>query len=131
VIRHVLVATDGTPTSRKAEDLAIDIVKAYGGRLVALSVVKVANEEDRGDQLAGAMEALHAYKQRAQGAGLAIEVRVERGNPADEIIRIAREANVDAIVVGTEGRIGLTHALLGSVAEKVVRLADRTVIVAK
>lgn len=131
MIRNVLVATDGTSTSRKAEDLALDIAKTYKGRLVAVGVVHITSEEERGDQMAHVMEALQAYKQRAHKAGVEAEVRAERGNPADTIVRIAQETRVDAIVVGTSGRQGLQHALLGSVAEKVVRAADRTVIVAK
>lgn len=131
MIRNVLVATDGTSVSRKAEDLALDIAKNYHGHLLAVSIVHVASEEERGDQMALAMQALQDYRVRAQNAGVRVEVRVERGSPADIIVRIAQEARVDAIVVGTSGRQGLTHALLGSVAEKVVRTADRTVIVAK
>jgi nucleotide-binding universal stress UspA family protein len=45
------------------------------------------------------------------------------GLPADEIVRYAREAGADLIVMGTHGRSGWRHALLGSVAEKVVRRA--------
>jgi nucleotide-binding universal stress UspA family protein len=131
MIRNVLVATDGTRVSRHAEDLALDLAKTYHGRLIAICVVHIESEEERGDQLALAMEALQDYKRRARQVGVDADVRVERGTPADVITQIAREANVDAIVVGTSGRQGLTHALLGSVAEKIVRNADRTVIVAK
>ena len=45
------------------------------------------------------------------------------GPPAETIVRIAQEQGADLIVMGTHGRTGLRHALLGSVAEKVVRLA--------
>jgi nucleotide-binding universal stress UspA family protein len=131
MIRNVLVATDGTSASRKAEDLALDIAKTYRGRLVAVSVVHITSEEERGDQMANAMEALQSYRQRALKAGVEADVRVEKGNPADIIVRVAQETQVDAIVVGTTSRQGLSHALLGSVAERIVRSADRTVVVAK
>lgn len=131
MIRDLLVAIDGTPTSRKAEELGIEMAKATGGRLIVVSIVHITSEEERGDQMAQAMEALQAAKQRAHASGVAAEVRVERGNPAEVITRLAQEARVDAIVVGTKSQQGLAHALLGSVAEKVVRTADRTVIVAK
>ena len=49
--------------------------------------------------------------------------QVVAGDPADAIVRIAEELEVDLIVMGTHGRTGLHHGLLGSVAEKVVRLA--------
>lgn len=50
------------------------------------------------------------------------------GSPAETIVRIAQEQAADLIVMGTHGRTGLKHALLGSVAEKVVRLAPCPVL---
>jgi K+-sensing histidine kinase KdpD len=50
------------------------------------------------------------------------------GRPAREIVRYARENGVDLIVVGTHGRTGVTRALVGSVAEAVVRLAPCSVL---
>ena len=49
------------------------------------------------------------------------EAEVARGHPADAIVRFAHEREVDLVVMGTHGRTGLQHVLLGSVAEKVVR----------
>jgi nucleotide-binding universal stress UspA family protein len=51
------------------------------------------------------------------------DVALAVGHPADTVVRVAQERNVDLIVMGTHGRTGLQHVLLGSVAEKVVRLA--------
>jgi nucleotide-binding universal stress UspA family protein len=56
------------------------------------------------------------------------EVEVATGGPADTIVRVARERGADLIVMGTHGRTGLHHVLLGSVAEKVVRLAPCPVL---
>jgi nucleotide-binding universal stress UspA family protein len=53
---------------------------------------------------------------------------VIRGTPFVEIVRYAREQNVDLIVMGTHGRTGLEHALIGSVTEKVVRKAPCPVL---
>ena len=53
------------------------------------------------------------------------------GNPADEIVRLANEEHVDAIVMATHGRTGLTHLLMGSVAEAVVRSAGCPVLTFK
>ena len=63
----------------------------------------------------------HARRKR-WGAELAV------GSPAETIVRVARELGADLIVMGTHGRVGLQHALLGSVAEKVVRLAPCPVL---
>jgi nucleotide-binding universal stress UspA family protein len=51
------------------------------------------------------------------------------GTPAEAIVDYARDHNCDLIVIGTHGRTGLTHMLMGSVAEKVVRLAECPVMV--
>jgi nucleotide-binding universal stress UspA family protein len=55
-------------------------------------------------------------------------VETASGQPADTIVRIAEERQVDLIVMGTHGRTGLPHMLLGSVAEKVVRTAPCPVL---
>ena len=55
-------------------------------------------------------------------------VELAVGSPAETIVRIAQEQAADLIVMGTHGRTGLQHALLGSVAEKVVRLAPCPVL---
>jgi universal stress protein A len=59
------------------------------------------------------------------------DIAVATGHPADAIVRIAQERSVDLIVMSTHGRTGLPHVLLGSVAEKVVRLAPCPVLTVK
>lgn len=59
------------------------------------------------------------------------EVEIAVGRPADAIVRLARERHADLIVMGTHGRTGLGHVALGSVAEKVVRLAPCPVLTVK
>jgi nucleotide-binding universal stress UspA family protein len=56
------------------------------------------------------------------------QVEVATGPPAEAIVRVAEERKADLIVMGTHGRTGLQHVLLGSVAEKVVRLASCPVL---
>ena len=55
-------------------------------------------------------------------------VEIAAGHPAEAIVRVAQERKADLIVMGTHGRTGLQHVLLGSVAEKVVRLAPCPVL---
>ncbi|OHC07421.1 MAG: hypothetical protein A2545_08900 [Planctomycetes bacterium RIFOXYD2_FULL_41_16] len=59
---------------------------------------------------------------------LEVETIVVKGVPFNEIINAATEINVDLIVIGTHGRTGLSHVMLGSVAEKVVRKATCPVL---
>jgi nucleotide-binding universal stress UspA family protein len=60
--------------------------------------------------------------------GLTIHREVREGPPFYEIIRYAKEAHIDLIVMGTHGHSGLAHVLLGSVSEKVVRKAPCPVL---
>jgi nucleotide-binding universal stress UspA family protein len=53
---------------------------------------------------------------------------VAYGSPADEIVRIANEENIDLIVIATHGRTGWRHLVSGSVTEKVVRIASHPVL---
>jgi universal stress protein A len=55
---------------------------------------------------------------------VSVQVRVAVGKPAEQILRVAREAGVDLIVMGTHGRTGWRYAMLGSVAEAVQRQAS-------
>jgi nucleotide-binding universal stress UspA family protein len=57
--------------------------------------------------------------------------RVEPGYPPDRLVAIAAEAGASQIVIGSHGRKGLERFFLGSVAERVARLADRPVLIVK
>jgi nucleotide-binding universal stress UspA family protein len=61
--------------------------------------------------------------------GLSVQTELLPGHAVDEICAAASDPDVDLIVTSTHGRTGLKHALIGSVAEHVVRYADRPVLV--
>lgn len=72
---------------------------------------------------------LASSKRDADAAGAyRTEVRVLQGAPAYEIVEFARTHDFDLIVMGTHGRTGIKHALIGSIAEKVVRTAPCPVL---
>ena len=62
---------------------------------------------------------------------LSVSPTVSVGKPAEEILRVAQEEAVDLIVMGTHGRTGLRHVLVGSVAETVMRIAPCPVFTVK
>src|SRR5262249_7275544 len=70
-----------------------------------------------------AREALERVARADNLKHLSVRREVREGTPFYEIIRFAKEGDVDLIVMGTHGHSGLTHVLLGSVTEKVVRKA--------
>ena len=63
--------------------------------------------------------------------GIAVACRVTNGAPYLEILRMAEEMHADMIVMGTHGRSGLVHLMIGSVAERVVRKAPCAVLTVK
>ncbi|TVL94946.1 MAG: universal stress protein, partial [Candidatus Kuenenia stuttgartiensis] len=70
---------------------------------------------------------LKSVNEETQGK-ISVEAIVVQGVPFAEIIRTAKECNTDLIVLGTHGRTGLAHVVMGSVAEKVVRKAPCPVL---
>jgi nucleotide-binding universal stress UspA family protein len=65
----------------------------------------------------------YTYRERITAAGLQCDFTIVHGVPFQVIIDTAHAAHVDLIIMGTHGRTGLPHVLVGSVAERVVRLA--------
>ena len=76
-----------------------------------------------------AEQQMEQFLGRAKFGGVKFETEIRVGPPVDEICAFAVNAGVDAIVLGTHGRTGFNHVLVGSVAEQLVRHADRPVLV--
>jgi nucleotide-binding universal stress UspA family protein len=94
--------------------------------LAAASVLQLETEaEERG------RARLHDLLDLTARATLEIEERVIRGVPFAEIVRVAREEEIDLIVLATHGLSGIAHLLIGSTAEKVVRKAPCAVLTVK
>ena len=74
---------------------------------------------------------MQACLERVTARGLEGEMAVVHGEPFQEILDTAKKQQVDLSIMGTHGRTGLQHVLLGSVAEKVVRLAPCPVLVVR
>jgi nucleotide-binding universal stress UspA family protein len=125
-IRKILYPTDFSSYSNQAYFHAVALAENHGASLTILYVFNAAaGEEDRAywqDQL----EQIRPVDQKIQ-----VRHVLREGDPATEIVRYARDANMDLIVMGTHGRSGLERLLMGSVAEKVMRDAMCSVLVVK
>lgn len=135
VFRHVLVATDFGKPAEHAEQLGIAFAERFGAKLTLLFVLSVPNSAYvSGSQLPTAELELQSRKALDTKAAMLKErfpklSRVMRvGTPWEEIVAAAKETGVDLIVMGTNGRRGLPRAVLGSVAERVVRMATVPVL---
>jgi nucleotide-binding universal stress UspA family protein len=75
-----------------------------------------------------ATETLEVWAAKARGAGLHVRVVLRTGVPHEEIVALATDEKADLVVIGTHGRGGINRALLGSVTDRVVRLAPCPVL---
>jgi len=136
--KKILVATDFSEGSERALTTAIDMAEATGSSIEILYVDQLPLEElplvfgyydlEEGGYYAWVERGLAKSAARAQEAGVSCRTTQIEGRPAEQIVRHAREVGADLIVVGTHGRTGLAHVLLGSVAERVVRHAGCSVL---
>jgi universal stress protein A len=137
--QHVLVPTDFSADADYALEYAMTLASTLQARLTLLHVIEplvVGSVEtmpytfiqDLEDKITQAMA---PYHERVTAAGLACDYTIVHGVPFQVIIETARTAHIDLIIMGTHGRTGLRHVLLGSVAERVVRLAPCPVLVVR
>lgn len=136
--KHILVPTDFSPSSEAAVDAAIDLAQRFDAKVTLLHVWQlpvypymeamlnlsaVASEVER-----AATEALEKQLQQVRSRFPAAQSVVQMGLPWQAIIEIVKAQQVDLVVMGTHGRRGFDHLILGSVAEKVVRLSPVPVL---
>jgi len=123
--KSILVCTDGSEHSKKAVELAINLARACGSRLMAISVAK---REELLDEAKGILKDVTVS---AETEGVKVETITVIGTPYEAITTTAQIKDVDLIVIGTHGRTGLGKVLMGSVAERVIGLAHCAVLVVK
>jgi nucleotide-binding universal stress UspA family protein len=80
---------------------------------------------------AESLSRLRGFLESLGDRGVLWKTTVRSGDPRVEILREAERRRADLVVLGTHGRTGVSHALLGSVAEWIVRRAERDVLVAR
>jgi nucleotide-binding universal stress UspA family protein len=144
VAQRVLVPLDFSAPSQQALNYAIELAGKLQASLTLLHVIQTpvlvggpAMGVDTSlvlylEELEAEMwQTIETHVARVQAAGLAGDALVVHGTPFQQIIDIAAARQVDLIVMGTHGHTGLQHFFLGSVAEKVVRMAPCPVLVTR
>jgi nucleotide-binding universal stress UspA family protein len=138
-IERILVAVDFSPHSEKAFHYAIELAKRLGAKLALVHAYHVALPIGSPNQVAvppqfwtdirdAADRRLQETLRKAQGEGVHCEAHLTPMPPAPAIADTAAEIEADLIVMGTRGNTGLKHVLLGSVAERTLRLAECPVL---
>lgn len=140
-LKQILVPTDFSEYGAHALKYGCALAQKFGSRLHLINVVEdyypiipevgvMLGERDQ--YLSGLRTGAERELARLPDQAWLPPERVTRfvrvGTPFVEIVRYAREQNIDLIVIGSHGRSGLAHALMGSVAEKVVQKAPCAVL---
>ena len=132
---HVLVPTDFSAHAEHAQELAIMFASKFGAKMTLLhaySIPLMAYSEGIAwpieDVEREARKALDAAGSKVKERYARLETSLRFGHPWEQILAAVKDLGVDLIVMGTHGRRGLSRALLGSVAEKVVRLSPVPVL---
>ena len=141
--KKILVPTDFSACAAEAISSAAELSRRYEASVTLVHVFEPATltvpdgflfymPGQVEKLLAEYGKALAAAKKTAEAAGAArVEVQQLQGIAADEIVALAAKDGFDLIVIGTHGRTGIQHALIGSIAERVVRRAPCPVLTVK
>ena len=136
----ILHPTDFSDCAAQAQETAVGLVEQLGGEIVLLQVL--VESMLFGEEVLSTPKVRTLYEAQRKWAektleeragdlrqrGVKASWRLQVGVPFEEIVKVAAEERVDMIVMGTHGRSGLNRALLGSVAERVIRLAPCPVL---
>ncbi len=135
MISTILVPTDGSKASEKAVESAIDLAKNLNALLIILSIIDLRALYSIGETavpMAVSTTEIESYLEKAaeryvEGAtklcrenGVRSKASIARGHPVEEIVKEARHAKADLIVMGSHGRSALAATILGSVAYGVI-----------
>lgn len=134
-IKYILVPTDFSEASERAVTMAVELAERFDARLTLLHVWSVPNT-GYAEALSWPIDAMERAAQKALDGAWDAAVKLHpktdallrEGREWRQIIRVAQERGVDLVVMGTHGRRGLQRLVLGSVAEKVVRLSHVPVL---
>jgi universal stress protein A len=125
-LKRILVPHDFSETSAAAVTYAVALARHFGAELSFLHVGDRNYSETR--DVSPIHDALLAILSPSDRLELNPAFYVKTGFPAAEIVRFASDGDIDLIVMGTHGRGFIGHALMGSVAESVVRTAPCPVL---
>jgi nucleotide-binding universal stress UspA family protein len=138
---RILLATDGSPHAELAAMKAVDLAKSTSARLHVVAVGRtfpaavydVYTEAGREDLRREAQEVLNEQIRKIEEAGGSVAIAHLRMNERrdEAIVHLAEEIDADLIVIGSRGFGGLKRALLGNVADSVVRHAHCPVLVVR
>jgi nucleotide-binding universal stress UspA family protein len=143
-VKTILVPCDFSPYSEHAYSWALGLAEKWGAKVVLVHAAQLFSHmaypesvylldlKKMEDEIIGdAEKRLQEFVAKKGASPVVVEPRAVTGDPFWEICQTAEQEHADLIVMGSHGRTGLAHVLLGSVAERVVRHAPCPVLVAR
>lgn len=140
-LRKILNPTDFSQASQHGLSVALELASEYEAELLLVHVVALIPDVAGTYSMSGVrtVQTVEAMQQEADHqmerlvasavpSHLRCDARVIQGHPAEEVVRLARQAHVDLIVLATHGYSGFNRFLFGSIADRVVRTAHCPVL---
>ncbi len=139
--KKILLAVDGSEGAKKAVSQGVKFAKKIDAKVMAVYVIDTSTfvslpetfvwESAEGLLKEEGRKVLRNVRETGKRQNIKIETLIREGSPAKEIVESASQEKADLIILGTASRTGLDRFLLGSVSEKVLRTADRPVLVVR
>jgi universal stress protein A len=139
--KKILFCTDFSENSEPARDLAVDYAKAFGAQLLIVHVIDSTGFPNYLDWVGDELnQILRRTQESAEGRLRALAEKCSKevkevktfcrvGSAPNEVVGLANEESVDLIAVGTHGRTGVRHLVMGSTARSVLKTAHRPVLI--
>jgi nucleotide-binding universal stress UspA family protein len=140
-MKRFLIATDGSPSSRKAIEFGLDLARTQRGHAIIVHVAPAFETLPMaGSSIAGARQhrlsdvdrrPLTEAAEMAADRGVLVRTELLQGEPAREIVRLADGVEADVIVIGSRGRGAVAGVVLGSVPRAVLHGSRRSMLVVR
>jgi nucleotide-binding universal stress UspA family protein len=138
-LERILVPVDGSEHSRRALLFAVEVAKKHGARvMIAHSVVweppRASRQRRAIQQLAKEFDdvggkLLRKMNKEVVNSGVEVELALLHGSAGEAVTKFANAGDYDLVVVGVRGRSLVSRVLLGSVADRIIRICGRPVLV--
>lgn len=136
--QRILVPIDMSVFSITALQYAEDVAEHFGAEIAVVHVVEHETQSAKAAEADSEAEAEQALRSTIARMLLdhnvvhqSLRIELRHGSPAQEIVKASQEIHADLIIMCTHGRSGLSHVLMGSVAERVVRRSPCPVLTIK
>ncbi|GMU63620.1 MAG: hypothetical protein AMXMBFR34_53830 [Myxococcaceae bacterium] len=140
-MKKILVAVDGSERSLQGVRMAVDVAKGLGAGLTLVYVLKpillpptvyaeAIQKVEEGNRLV-AEDALKAGAKLVKDLGLPCETVMLHGGPAEAIADLAEDDNVWGVVIGAKGHNAVSRVMLGSIADRLVHVCKKPVLVVR